>query len=61
MSIIDSSLKEKEGDKEIEEMDTNATLDGKSVEREAQDAYDSSWEEEEKEGEKREAPKSCVA
>ena len=64
VSIIDSSVanSEKPGVKEAEEMVTNATLDGKSVGRESQDAYDSSWEgEDEKEEEKKDAPKSCVA
>ena len=44
MSVIDSSMKEKEDDKEIEVIGESATLDGKSVEEESQDAYDSSWE-----------------
>ena len=51
VSMIDSSVKEKEDDKEIEVIDENAALDGKSAEKESQDAYDSSWEAvEEKEG-----------
>ena len=62
MSVIDSSVADIEKPKDIkkEEVDNKATLDGKSVEKEAQDASDSSWEEE-KEGEEKEAPKSSVA
>ena len=62
MSIIDSSVKEKEEDDEIEVIGDSTALDGKSVERESQDAYDSSWEAvEENERGKKDAPKSCVA
>ena len=62
MSIIDSSMAdtEKPGDEKKEELDEKTTLDGKSVEKEAQDASDSSWEEK-KEEERKEAPKSSVA